>query len=404
MQLSADMLALAEEFGINPDSFPGLVVEADALPAISAYLKEKRWHKAVLIMDAQTKAAAGERLAGLLENESIQVHVIELLANHHSQVNADETSLVQVLVETPMDTDVLLAVGAGTIHDITRFCSQKLSIPFVAVPTAASVDGFTSKGAPLILRGVKQTIQTAAPVAVFADLDVLCDAPRPLTAAGFGDILGKFTSLLDWEISAMVGGEPYNTLAAKMTRRSLDSCIDHIEDIAQGDQAGIKILMQALIESGLVMQVLDFSRPASGAEHHLSHYWEMHLLEKDERQLLHGAKVGVACAIITELYKSWAEQFDALDAAGTISAALRENWEEIRLKIAALPTAEALRYYLYQVGAPTSTEEIGIDDKLVQESLNEAYHLRDRCTGLFLINQFKEEQITFPLQDRIGKP
>ncbi|MFS0560573.1 sn-glycerol-1-phosphate dehydrogenase [Terribacillus sp. 179-K 1B1 HS] len=402
MQLSADMLALAEEFGISQDAFPQLEVEAGALASISAYLEGNSWSRAVLIVDAKTKAAAGDQLASLLQAESIHVHVIELLANHHGQVNADEASLVQVLVETPIDTDVLLAVGAGTIHDITRFCSQKLSIPFVAVPTAASVDGFTSKGAPLILRGVKQTIQTAAPVAVFADLDVLCAAPRPLTAAGFGDILGKFTSLLDWEISAKVGGEPYNALAANMTRHSLDTCVDHIEEIAKANEAGIRILMEALIESGIVMQILDFSRPASGAEHHLSHYWEMHLLETDKRQLLHGAKVGVACAIITELYKNWAEQFDASEAGGTNSAALRENWEEIRLKIAALPTAEALRYYLYQVGAPASTQEIGIDDKLVQDSLNEAYHLRDRCTGLFLINQFKTEQISFPPQDRIG--
>lgn len=402
MQLSADMLTLAEEFGINPDIFPLLQVEAGALASIGDYLNEKGLSKAILIMDAQTRAAAGEQLAALLEKDNIHVQTIELLANHHGQVNADEAALVQVLVETPVDTDVLLAVGAGTIHDITRFCSQKLSIPFVSVPTAASVDGFTSKGAPLILRGVKQTIQTAAPVAVFADLDVLCAAPKPLTAAGFGDILGKFTSLLDWEISATVGGEPYNALAAKMTRHSLDTCIDHVEKIAKADKAGIRILMEALIESGLVMQVLDFSRPASGAEHHLSHYWEMHLLETDKRQLLHGAKVGVACSIITELYKSWIEQFDPSEATGAYASRFVENWEEIRHKIAALPTPEALQYYLYQVGAPASAEEIGIGSQLVQDSLNEAYHLRDRCTGLLLINQFKKEQISYPLQDRIS--
>jgi glycerol-1-phosphate dehydrogenase [NAD(P)+] len=402
MQLSADMLALADEYGISSDTFPRLQVEAGALSSIGAYLKEKGLSKAVLVMDAQTRTAAGDKLAALLERENIQIQTIELLANHHGQVNADEASLVQILVETPVDTDVLLAVGSGTIHDITRFCSQKLSIPFVSVPTAASVDGFTSKGAPLILRGVKQTIQTAAPVAVFADLDVLCAAPKPLTAAGFGDILGKFTSLLDWEISARVGGEAYNALAAKMTRHSLDTCVDHVEEIAKADEAGIRILMEALIESGLVMQVLDFSRPASGAEHHLSHYWEMHLLETDKRQLLHGAKVGVACSIITELYKSWIEQFDPSEAKGAYASGLVENWEEISLMIAALPTPEALQYYLYQVGAPASAEEIGIGSELVQDSLNEAYHLRDRCTGLLLINQFKKEQICYPPQDRIG--
>jgi glycerol-1-phosphate dehydrogenase [NAD(P)+] len=402
MQLSADLLALAEEYGINADTFPRLEVEAGALTSVASFLKEKNWSQAVLLVDAQTRAAAGEQLAVHLQDNGIRVQMVELVANHHDQVNADEASLVQVLVETPMDTDVLLAVGAGTIHDITRFCSQKLSIPFVSVPTAASVDGFTSKGAPLILRGVKQTIQTAAPVAVFADLNILCAAPRALTAAGFGDILGKFTSLLDWEISALVGKEPYNALAAKMTRQSLDNCVEHVEEIAKANEAGIKILMEALIESGLVMQVLDFSRPASGAEHHLSHYWEMHLLEADKRQLLHGSKVGVACAIISELYKNWSEQFDPLEAEGDYALLLQEYWQDIRLKIAALPTPEALQYYLYQVGAPATADEIGIQESLVQDSLNEAYHLRDRCTGLLLMNQYKKEPISYPLQDRIG--
>ena len=64
-------------------------------------------------------------------------------------------------------------MGAGTLHDIVRFCSDKTTKPFISIPTAPSVDGFTSMGAPLIVRGVKKTFQTAAPIGVFADIDVL---------------------------------------------------------------------------------------------------------------------------------------------------------------------------------------------------------------------------------------
>ncbi len=115
---------------------------------------------------------------------------------------ADERTLVYTLINLAEETDVIIAAGAGTIHDITRFAACQRGLPFISFPTAPSVDGFTSAGAPLILNGIKTTIQTKAPIALFADTNVLKEAPRSMTAAGFGDMLGKITSLADWEISA----------------------------------------------------------------------------------------------------------------------------------------------------------------------------------------------------------
>src|SRR5690625_4586681 len=207
-----------------------------------------------------------------------------------------------------------------------------MNIPFVSVPTAASVDGFTSKGAPLIFRGFKETIQTASPIAVFADIDVLKIAPREMTAAGFGDMIGKYTSLLDWKISHLIANEPYNKLAAKSTKKSLEACVKYVHQIADHEDEGLKILMQSLIESGLVMLVLDFSRPASGSEHHLSHYWEMELLKNEEKQLLHGAKVGVASAIIVDLYKQFVANFDINHASSNYIHIehIRDHWPKMK--------------------------------------------------------------------------
>lgn len=98
----------------------------------------------------------------------------------------------------------MIAVGSGTIHDIVRFAAFQRDLPFISYPTAPSVDGFTSARAPLILYGTKTTIQTKAPSALFADLDLLKAAPQSMVAAGFGDMLGKITSLADWEISAIL--------------------------------------------------------------------------------------------------------------------------------------------------------------------------------------------------------
>lgn len=50
------------------------------------------------------------------------------------------------IVENNMeeDIDLILAVGAGTIHDISRYIAHNYKVPFISVPTAASGDGFVT--------------------------------------------------------------------------------------------------------------------------------------------------------------------------------------------------------------------------------------------------------------------
>ncbi|MEN0658268.1 sn-glycerol-1-phosphate dehydrogenase [Caldifermentibacillus hisashii] len=395
MDIYTDIKRLASQLKISNFSISEIRVEKNAILHIRELIKRKQWKNIVVVYDQNTYLAAGEKLIKFLMNDFEEVIGININENEHGQVIANEESLVQVFIKTPNDADVLIAVGSGTIHDIVRFAGHKMNIPFISVPTAASVDGFASKGAPLILRGVKQTIQTAAPIAVFADIDVIKAAPREMAAAGFGDILGKYTSLLDWEISKLVGNEPFHEGAASLTRKALETCVEYIEEISNADEKGITILMNALIESGLVMQILDYSRPASGAEHHLSHYWEMYLLKTNQKQLLHGAKVGVATTMIVELYKkNWKKLLRSERVKNTVYGnGIEQYGEYIFSVIEKLPSPDELKKLLEKVGGPTTVEELGIPQEIVIESLNEAYHLRDRCTGLLLLNQIKETPI-----------
>nr|WP_245247140.1 MULTISPECIES: iron-containing alcohol dehydrogenase [unclassified Paenibacillus] len=159
------------------------------------------------------------------------------------------------MLETPNTTDVIIAVGAGTIHDIVRFTGYKMNKPFISVPTAPSVDGFTSIGAPIIIQGEKKTISASAPDAIFADLDILTGAPQSLLAAGFCDMLGKYTSLFDWKFTHWVAGEPHCPAAERITKRALMDCVNHVQEIAQREEGGIRVLTKALIESGLAVLI-----------------------------------------------------------------------------------------------------------------------------------------------------
>ncbi|OYD07307.1 hypothetical protein CHM34_12330 [Paludifilum halophilum] len=366
-------------------------MERGALENVAPFLVSRQWYRTAVVADPNTYEAAGRKLCEYFKQMGIQYQLCLLEGNEQGDVVADESTLVRAFVEIPRETDVLLAVGAGTVHDVVRFVGDKLNKRFISIPTAASVDGFTSAGAPLILRGVKKTIQACSPVAVFADLDVLSKAPAALTAAGFGDMLAKYTSLVDWQVSRWIADEPYCTEAAAVTRKALDECIIHIDRIGEGTVRGMEILMRSLIQSGLAMLWVGHSRPASGAEHHLSHFWEMELLRNHQPQVLHGSKVGVATILISRLYHRLADldfqqHLGNLGDSSAIGNRLRDHGSEIQQLFKEIPGPDRLSHWLKKVGGSATAEELGIDSDLVQQSMKKAYHLRDRYTGLKLAN------------------
>ncbi|MDN4524134.1 sn-glycerol-1-phosphate dehydrogenase [Fictibacillus fluitans] len=358
---------------------------------MSAFIKEQGFEKTVLVCDENTLKSAGSKVKEILESSGISVSLSLVLPNHHGDAAADEKSLVQVLLETPKDTDVLVAVGSGTLHDIVRFASHQRRIPFISFPTAASVDGFTSAGAPLIVRGEKKTIQCTAPVALFADINVLKEAPPALAAAGFGDMLGKITSLADWKVSRWMANEPYCPTGAALTKEALENCLSHLEDVAAQSEKGLTVLLESLIISGLVMLVLDHSRPASGGEHHLSHYWEMDLLKRDAPQLLHGAKVGVASALLTSIYKRLIEEMKSGQELPDPekNRKFKLHQQEMAQNYGELPKEKQMQEWLVKVGGPATIEELGITEELLEEALQHAHTIRDRWTGLKMKNQLR---------------
>jgi len=339
------------------------------------YLLDAGVRRALFVADETTAQVIGARLAQAHEAAGGAARLEIIRPDAAGDVVADEASVLQAIIAAQQHgAAALVAAGSGTIHDIVRYAAFTLGLPFVSVPTAPSVDGYTSKGAPLILRGEKITLPAAAPAAVFADLDVLRAAPQPLIAAGFGDILGKYTSLFDWVYGRETAGEPYDEAVAALTRGALERCVAHAEAIGRGTEEGVRVLMQSLIESGIALLRFGQSHPASGAEHHLSHYWEMAFLRAGRRQVLHGAKVGVACAEIVDLYKRYAAEGRPLPDA-------------CRRMLAELPDGAELRRLLRVAGGPADPADLGIEPDLVDEALRRAHTVRpNRHTLLRAIN------------------
>ena len=156
--------------------------------------------------DSNTLAAAGAVTVDALDQAGLSVSKTIFVTQEDTLV-PDELALSKLFMEVPVAAEVLIAVGAGTITDLVRFAAYKMGKPFVSIPTAPSMDGYASAVSPLIVGGFKRTFSACPPLAIYADLDVLCKAPMAMIAAGFGDLVGKYTARADWEISRTINDE-----------------------------------------------------------------------------------------------------------------------------------------------------------------------------------------------------
>ena len=154
----------------------------------------------VIVCDKNTRAAAYPYMKEYFDNyEVAMIPEDSVHADDHFVKIAD-----QLISEK---ADLLIAAGAGTIHDLTRYVAYQRGISFVSVPTAASVDGFVSVVAAMTWHGMKKTLPAAAPVCVLADTDIFGKAPWRLTASGISDLMGKYTALTDWRVCHVLFGE-----------------------------------------------------------------------------------------------------------------------------------------------------------------------------------------------------
>jgi glycerol-1-phosphate dehydrogenase [NAD(P)+] len=403
--------------GVRPQA---VTVDDDAVGHLVQFCKKGGFDRLLLVMDRNTRAAQGEAAERALEAAGFDL--VSVIFDDE-EVVADADHVFEVLLAADHVPRTCVAIGSGTITDITRFVSHRTGVSFVSMPTAPSVDGFASIGAPLIIDGVKETVICHAPMAIFADVNTLAAAPHPLIAAGFGDMLGKLTSIADWRLGRLLWDEPYDEEIAQRTLDAVQFCVDHVDAIGEATPAAVRALLEGLIESGYCMLDFGSSRPASGAEHHYSHFWEMKLLREGRPAILHGAKVGVATILVANLYAQVralpradlsdrleaatlpprAEEIAAIETAygeeaeavirahrafldmteadfDALKQRILDNWDAIQEIAAQVPPPDVIAGYLSQAGAPTTVAELGLS--AAEQALAEAngHYLRDRFT------------------------
>lgn len=379
---------------------------------------------AVVVADGATFDAAGRDVLEGFRRAGREVAEPVLLPPDVYAGIEDAESLQKSLAASPA---IPVAVGSGTINDLTKLAAHRLGRPYMVVATAASMDGYTAYGASITAKGSKQTFDCPAPRAVLADLDVIASAPKGMNASGYADLLAKNVSGADWIVADALGEEAIDAPAWETVQGRLRSWVGSPGGVARNEPEALRGLVDGLMMSGFAMQAVMTSRPASGAEHQFSHLWDMQHHTHEGAAPSHGFKVGIGTLASLALYQallrrgeivpevdrvvaSWptieavesriAELLGSGDLADKAIeemrvkhptpdalraqlARVRDAWPEIRERIAAhlIPFPEA-RAMLREAGCATSPEEIGIPLERLRGSYEQAYYIRRRFTVL----------------------
>jgi glycerol-1-phosphate dehydrogenase [NAD(P)+] len=312
--------------------------------------------KILLISDDNIYKIYGKEILELLQNN---FKVSPFVFKSSRPLVPDEKALGRLLVEITNDVSLIITAGSGTLNDLSRFLSFKLKIPYIIVCSAPSMDGYASVVSPLIIEGFKNTFEAVYPYAIIADEKVIKDAPMDMLRAGFGDIIGKFTALADWRLSKIINNEYYCETTARLIGNALENCVRNAEGIGRREEGAAGDLLNALILSGVAMGLVGNSRPASGSEHHLAHYWEMDALAQGKEHPLHGNAVGVGAVVISTLYHLIDDK---------IISGLN------------VPEPLFLKNLLNLTGSINNPADLGIDKKLFRNSILHAMEIRPRYT------------------------
>jgi glycerol-1-phosphate dehydrogenase [NAD(P)+] len=390
-----------------------MMINEQALAGLTARVGDA---SALVVMDLRTRRAAGEA-------------VMRALPGAHACVfeRADgllATPEAAAVVRGRADgAATIVAVGSGTITDIVRYAAHEIGCGFLSVPTAASMDGYASSVAAMQVGGVKVTTPARAPEGIYADPRIVAAAPPALTRAGIGDLLAKASARVDWLAAHLIYGESYDTgISAAVLALVERTCAD-VEALLGGDPQAARALLGGLIESGLAIAAVGNSRPASGCEHHASHFWDLLAARGRRPHELHGLQVGYATHFAMRLQRfaygggltglrrpqpaadplgpdarAWlgeptGDLLAAVEEKRRFTAAVPANWPATEEAWRGIRTAlaEALSVFprvaqaLEAAGIPGEPGFLGIDAELLRATFRHATRLRGRYTVIDLL-------------------
>lgn len=370
----------------------------------------KNYSSILVVADENTFGAAGDKTVSALGSKIKK----QVIFSGKRILIPNEESVERVKGET-LGIEMIVGIGSGVIQDLCKYVSHVTGIPYLIVATAPSMDGYASDGAAMIMGGMKVTYKAGLPRAIIADTAVLANAPMEMIKAGYGDIIGKYSALNDWKLSKCVNGEYFCDYIYDLTYKMIENTLSVAEGLIKREKESLRVLTEALVVVGILMSFAGSSRPASGSEHHLSHFFEIVGILNGEEYFPHGIDVAYSTVVtaaireklrsvdfpseivreapevqranIKRIYTSVADGCIALqDKVGNYTAerAYKEKEAEIKAIISEVPTAKEIEEMLARVELDVADFYKMYSEEKIREAIVYAKDLKDRYTVLWL--------------------
>lgn len=280
-------------------SIPTLVrVKPGAIDRLGIYLRRDHRNSAAVFVSRGLVSPIPERVGRGLEQENVEAAMWTEVADN------DLEGAAKLFAKLPRGVSAIVGVGGGKALDVAKYVGFLGRLPYYAVPTSLSNDGFCSPQSSLTVAGQRRSLPSALPYGVVIDTEICLSAPKTLTLSGIGDLVAKFTAIHDWKLAFHQTGEPVDDFAALLSDGSIYSFLGR----PTLDREGIRLLAMSLMLNGISMEICGSSRPASGSEHLISHALDA----ISARPRLHGLQVGVATYLMSKLQNANSEQIASL--------------------------------------------------------------------------------------------
>lgn len=377
-----------------------------ALDRIVDFVREYGYEKPYILCDRITYQVAGEKCERLLKEAGYTVKV--LIIKH---MGFDEATLGEIVINKPDDCDLMIGCGTGSITDMLRYSSFKLGLPCFTVATGAPMDGFSASVGIMNVDNLKATMPAHSTEVIIGDTDVLSGAPYRMSIAGFDDLIGKYTALNDWRIAVIANGDHYCDRMYWLVKDYVDAMMGRVEAIKNKDPEALGEIFNSLLLTGATISLYGTSRPISGSEHHISHYWEALGDERGKPFAMHGEQVAVGTVLslmfreelrersidfakarekaaafdkahwLEEVKRVYSGAADAIiaveekagknDIEGRLARidVIERRWDEIKALLDSSFSSVEMRDALKTLGSPADPIDIGVDAALLRDSI-----------------------------------
>ena len=391
---------------VHETSIRDIQIGTGLVHKVGEILRKNGFPKEILLVADRNTLKAAE---GILE--SLEGFCVEQFIYDNIRV-ADMKHVVQLEALIKGRDIGIVSVGTGSVNDPCRLAAARQNKMLCIFGTAPSMDGFASYSSPIVDSGFKASYPAKSPEVVIGDTKILANAPNELKSAGFGDMISKYVALIDWQVSTLITGELYCEKVAALTRLAVDELMEMADKVTQNDEETAGKIFEALLKTGIGMSYMQNSRPASGAEHIISHVMECIELRDGIIPNYHGDDVGV-CTLETlkyynelaqkpeietcyedvnweEIYRFYgnmAEDVRKLNEPGNIidlvdPQVLQQKWPEIVKIIHSVPSYEECKDAMVRAGCKITVADIGKKESFFRESMYYSPFMRKRMTLL----------------------